>query len=166
MSSVRRIRTGEGQALRAVRLRALQTDPQAFAATHSQSSSSDDHVWEEMAAAGASGDQEVLFVVDGGEGFVAMVGAFTRPDEPATRHLYGMWVAPEVRGSGIGRGLIDAVVRWTREVGGNEVRLWVVESNTPAVRLYESAGFVPTGETQPLPSRPELTDVRMRLALD
>ena len=60
----------------------------------------------------------------------------------------------------------EALDECVLEVGGNEVRLWVVESNTPAVRLYESAGFVPTGETQPLPSRPELTDVRMRLALD
>jgi ribosomal protein S18 acetylase RimI-like enzyme len=61
---------------------------------------------------------------------------------------------------------IDAVEQWTREVGGDEVKLWVVESNTPAVGLYTKAGFVPTGEAQPLPSYPELTDVRMRLALD
>ncbi len=163
--TIRRIRPGEGKLLREVRLRALRTDPDAFAASHDQASSRDEPIWEDIAAGAASGDDEIIFVIEGDGGFTGMVGAFARGDEPATRNLYGMWVAPEVRGSGLGRGLVDAVVEWSREVGADEVKLWVVESNLPAVRLYEKSGFVPTGEAQPLPSNPELTDTRMRLAI-
>lgn len=165
MATIRRIRVGEGSALRDVRLRALRTDPDSFAATHDLASSRDDDAWEKMTAAAASGDQEALFVVEGDPAFAGLVGAFARPEEPATRHLYGMWVDPEARGSGIGIGLVDAVIDWTRAAGGDEVKLWVVESNLPAVRLYQKVGFVPTGEAQPLPSNPALTDTRMRLAL-
>ena len=41
----------------------------------------------------------------------------------------------------------------------------MVESNLTAVRLYETAGFTPTGETQALPSNPELVEMRMRITL-
>lgn len=165
MTTIRRIRSHEGAPLREVRLRALRTDPDAFAASHNQASSRDDHVWDQIAATAAEGHEEIIFVIEGEDRFAGMVGAFARADEPATRNLYGMWVAPEVRGSGLGVGLVDAVVDWSREAGAEEVKLWVVETNGPAVRLYRRAGFVPTGEAQPLPSNPELTDTRMRLAL-
>lgn len=163
--TIRRIRPGEGTLLREVRLRALRTDPDAFAASHDQASSRDDHMWEEIATAAARGDDEIIFVIEGDDGFAGMAGAFAREDEPTTRNLYGMWVAPESRGSELGMGLVDAVVEWSRQAGAEDVKLWVVETNVPAVRLYEKAGFVPTGEAQPLPSNPELTDTRMRLAL-
>lgn len=163
--TIRRIRPGEGTPLREVRLRALRTDPDSFAASYDQASSRDDQIWQEIAARAASGDDEIIFVIEGDGGFTGMVGAFAREDEPATRNLYGMWVAPEVRGSGLGEELVDAVIDWSRTVGAEEVKLWVVETNVPAVRLYEKAGFVPTGEAQPLPSNPELTDTRMKLSI-
>ena len=161
MSTIRRIRPGEGRPLREVRLRALRSDPDSFAASYDQASSRDDRIWEDIAVGAASGDDETIFVIEADGGFAGMVGAFARDDEPATRNLYGMWVAPEVRGSGLGEGLVDAIIEWSRTVGAEEVKLWVVESNTPAVRLYEKTGFIPTGEAQPLPSNPKLTDTRM-----
>lgn len=161
ISTIRRIRPGEGRLLRDVRLRALKTDPDSFAASYDQAKSRDDRLWEDIAVGAASGDEETIFVIEHDEGFAGMVGAFAREDEPATRNLYGMWVAPEARGSGLGEGLVDAVIEWSRSVGAEEVKLWVVESNTPAVSLYEKTGFVPTGEAQPLPSNPKLTDTRM-----
>lgn len=163
---LRRVRPGDGPALRDVRLRALRTDPDAFAASYDQAVARDDDVWDEIAARAASGSEEVVYVAEAQGGpFVAMVGAFTRADEPSARNLYGMWVAPEARGSGLGMRLVDVIKEWSRDVGANEVKLWVVETNHPAVRLYERAGFVPTGEAQPLPSNPALIDTRMRVAL-
>ena len=165
MVTIRRIRQGEGSRLREVRVRALRTDPDAFAASHDQASARDDQVWEEMAVAGSTGEEEIILVAEGDDGLVGMVGAFTRADEPNTRHLYGMWVAPEARSSGLGQRFVDAVREWSIETGADEVKLWVVESNLPARTLYEKVGFVRTGESQPLASNPTLTDVRMRLAL-
>lgn len=162
---VRRIRPGDGNALREVRLRALQTDPEAFAATYQQAALRKDDDWEEMAVDAATGGEKVIFLAESDDGCVGMVGAFARPNEPVTRNLYGMWVAPEARSSGIGMKLVDEVLEWSKAAGAEEVKLWVVESNHKAVALYQRAGFVPTGEAQPLPSHPDLTDTRMRLPL-
>lgn len=165
MVTIRRTREGDGPLLRDVRLRALRTDPDAFAASYDQAVTRDDHVWEEIAVAGSAGEEEIILLAEAEEGPVGMVGAFTRADEPGTRHLYGMWVAPEARSTGLGQRFVDAIREWSIEVGADEVKLWVVESNLPARTLYERAGFIRTGESQPLASNPSLTDVRMRLAL-
>jgi ribosomal protein S18 acetylase RimI-like enzyme len=41
------------------------------------------------------------------------------------------------------------------------VHLWVTRGNEPALRLYESMGFRPTGESQPLPSDPARVELAM-----
>jgi ribosomal protein S18 acetylase RimI-like enzyme len=57
-------------------------------------------------------------------------------------HVVGMMVRPEVRGRGIGRGLLDAFLAQVRRAGGIElVTLSVTSSNALAVALYEAAGF-------------------------
>jgi ribosomal protein S18 acetylase RimI-like enzyme len=66
-------------------------------------------------------------------------------EEPAVAHLYQMWVAPDRRGQGVGRALLDMAVQWARTVGAHAVRLDVTVSNSPAVQLYEQAGFRPVG---------------------
>jgi GNAT superfamily N-acetyltransferase len=56
-------------------------------------------------------------------------------------------VAPEYRGRGIGRALMEAAVDGIRERGGSWVGLEVRESNTIACRLYEHIGFQTVGST-------------------
>jgi ribosomal protein S18 acetylase RimI-like enzyme len=61
-------------------------------------------------------------------------------------HVVGMMVRPEVRGRGIGRGLVDALVAEARRAGGVELAtLSVTSTNTTAVALYEAAGFTRYG---------------------
>ena len=51
-------------------------------------------------------------------------------------------VAPEARGRGVGRALGEHVVQWHRERGYRGIQFnAVVETNTAAVRLWESLGF-------------------------
>jgi ribosomal protein S18 acetylase RimI-like enzyme len=72
-----------------------------------------------------------------------------------------MWVVPDARRHGLGRGLVDAVVSWAIACGKPAVRLDVLESNADAVQLYAAAGFAPTGRSKQYRDRPHLTTIEL-----
>jgi|SRR5919198_3414092 ribosomal protein S18 acetylase RimI-like enzyme len=55
--------------------------------------------------------------------------------------LHDIVVDPKHRGNGIGRGLLDATLAFLKSRGAPRVVLQTAEGNTPARRLFESAGF-------------------------
>jgi ribosomal protein S18 acetylase RimI-like enzyme len=99
-----------------------------------------------------------------GDAAVGMAGGFV--PEGDTVQLWGMWVAPEARGSGVGRSLVEAVLAWARERGAPTVLLEVTDTERarPAAALYRSLGFAPTGERAPLDSDPSLETILMSRA--
>lgn len=88
----------------------------------------------------------VVAVVDDELGLVALVAH----DGSTLRHLA---VRPDHWGAGLGR---EAFAR--AEAAGAR-RLWVLEANDRARRLYESLGWRPSGTTQECPWRPYPTEV-------
>ena len=70
--------------------------------------------------------------------------------EPGVAHVYAMWVAPDARGAGVGRALLDAVADWASDRGCDRLVLSVTETNEIARRVYEACGFVDTGERRAL----------------
>jgi GNAT superfamily N-acetyltransferase len=85
---------------------------------------------------------------------------------PDVGHLYQLWVAPDYRGLGAGRMLLDAVIAWARTANVERVALDVTCGDTPAPRLYARAGFVPVGDPQPLRAGSELLKQPMQLSLN
>ena len=75
----------------------------------------------------------------------AVATALCIPGTPAECELEFVLVPPETRRQGIGRMLVHTVLAWARDLGANEIRLEVRESNAPALRLYEACGFVVVG---------------------
>ncbi len=57
----------------------------------------------------------------------------------------GMGIIPAYRGQGVGRRLIDATLRASRDVGIERVELSVHADNSRAIALYEKVGFVREG---------------------
>jgi RimJ/RimL family protein N-acetyltransferase len=160
---VRRTRTTDWEELRELRMRALADAPDAFSSTLEEAAALPEAVWREWAEGGpASAD----FLVREDGLAVGMVAIFIEPSTPGRTQLAAMWVDPRHRRRGIARGLIDQAVRWSAELQAHEVILWVTDSNTAARTLYEQAGFRPTGERQPLPSNPALTQSLLRLSLE
>ena len=83
---------------------------------------------------------------DGGE---LLGSARMGPNRPGRGDHIGtasFMVAPEARGRGVGRALGEYVVQWHRDAGFDAIQFnAVVETNTAAVRLWQSLGFTIIG---------------------
>ena len=53
---------------------------------------------------------------------------------------------PDLHGNGIGRRMVEHLIREAQLSGIKSLRLDVLHYNTPAVKLYEQAGFLKKGE--------------------
>lgn len=126
---------------REVRLRALETDAAAFARSAHTLLGPDtpEQQWREAIAS-----RHVVLAVDETAGDVAMIGLV----DGLEPELISMWVAPEVRHTGLGRALVDVVVA---QAGNRDMVLRVMANNAPAIDFYRGCGFgletqVPDGE--------------------
>jgi GNAT superfamily N-acetyltransferase len=164
-ATVRRVHAGDGPLLKAVRLAALEESPSAFGSTHAAEVDQPDDHWAARAVLGSTGGHSVTFFAVVEQSAVGIVGGY-RPDPAASSiELVSMWVAPAHRRARIAANLVEAVVGWASDNNATSVELWVTRGNQAAVKLYEAAGFRPTGEYQPLPSDPCKDELRMRRAL-
>ena len=65
---------------------------------------------------------------------------YVHPDKPAQLFINEVGVASSHRGRGIGRGLIERLVRRAEELGCTEAWVLTDPDNAAARRLYESVG--------------------------
>lgn len=67
--------------------------------------------------------------------------------------LYGVGVAPEMQGRGVGRQMLTHLCAQLRQAGGERIGLEVLADNAPAKALYRACGFrhTTTYEYYPLP---------------
>ncbi|MEU1389470.1 MULTISPECIES: GNAT family N-acetyltransferase [unclassified Nonomuraea] len=75
-----------------------------------------------------------------------LVHASTSAPDADVCYLQDLFTAPDVRGRGVGRKLIEAVADWARDGGCSRVYWNTHESNSTARRLYdkvaENRGFI------------------------
>jgi len=137
---IRVVTEADVDGFRALRLRALAEEPESFGA------SAEDFAAMAMPDVAArlrtTGDAFVLgaFLPD----LAGMVG-FAREGGQKRTHkgfIWGMYVAPEARGQGVGRALMtDALTRAAALPGLEQIHLGVVTTNAAARALYRSLGF-------------------------
>ena len=137
----------EWRTWRELRLRALTDSPDSFGETVEGTRERDEAAWRSSTSVDRT--RVVLFAEHAGQPIGMAVGRIS-PDDPRRGHLYAMWVAPEGRRLGAGRGLIDAVMRWARLAGAATLFLRVTAQAPEARALYRAMGFVETGQVEAL----------------
>jgi len=158
--AIKRIGSDEWRTVRRVRLAALKDTPDWFWSAYEEEVDKPESWWRDFIELGA------WFIAYETDRPVGVAAAIAGPElHESDRQLISMWVAPEVRGQGIGTQLVEAVKAWARESGVRELQLEVTEGNGDAARLYERCGFRATGRTTPLPRNPELVEREMRLRM-
>jgi GNAT superfamily N-acetyltransferase len=158
---------GEGDwvAFREVRLRSLLDAPDAFGSTYGEESSQTERGWRDWAAGRWRGGEAAVFLArdDGRPVGTATVAEYEA--DPGTGFVYAMWVAPDARGAGVGRALLDAAAAWARGRGCRRLVLSVTETNAAARAFYGATGFAETGERRPLREGSDLQVLTMELLL-
>ena len=151
--TVRRVRAEEWEQLRDLRLRALRSDPHAFATTFAEAKARTERQWRDWARNGATSERNCMVVAERAPGPLLGLGAVFLTESHFT--LVSMWVDPSARGRGIGGAIVESLLAWAeRSIPGVEVRLDVNPEQEAAVALYRSHGFQETGVEEPLGHSP------------
>jgi RimJ/RimL family protein N-acetyltransferase len=165
----RRLETDDIESYRELRLEGLKNHPEAFSSSWEYEAGKPVSWWVERL--------ETNMVFGGWVARSPLVGVAGLRVQSAVklRHkgvLWGMYVRPEARGTGLAAALVERVVEHARTLV-EEICLTVVTSNAAACRLYSAAGFKEYGVERralkvgteyydemlmalPLNSRPEL----------
>lgn len=146
---VRRLTIADFPAWQSLRLRALRDHPDAFGSSYEDEVASGSAERRGRFETSASGDISAVFGAFNADGTLVGAAGLVRSPGAKVRHkgsLWGMYVAPEARGTGAAPQLVASVLATAREWGLEQVQLSVVVGNTAAHRLYERAGFVIFGQ--------------------
>ena len=144
---IRRLVSQDADAYRAFRLRGLRECPDAFTSDYDEEGARP-AAHAEQRLATSSGDKIWGAFVDAE--LVGMVGLNpeTRQKNKHKAVLFGMFVAPEFSGCGLGRALVNVLLADARKRGIEQLVLTVTEGNKPATALYKKSGFLAFG-TEP-----------------
>jgi GNAT superfamily N-acetyltransferase len=147
--SIRRIRPDDGALSRGIRLRALSTDPLSFGSTYQAEAAQELRFWSESAKRHAESEDCAIFIAFQQEEPVGLVRGGRDATRPGCFFVHSMWVAPEQRGHGIASALLKRVEDWIASKGGTTAELMVTDAASVARHLYEGAGYVADGYTEP-----------------
>jgi ribosomal protein S18 acetylase RimI-like enzyme len=99
------------------------------------------------------------------EGDGRLMGSIAVVESDGEGQLRWFLLAPEARGSGLGKRLLDLAMDYCRERRFSRVFLWSFVDLTAALKLYERGGFKVTERSTEYVWGAERTQIRMDLEL-
>ena len=162
--SVRLLGEDEWKDYRAIRLEALSESPEAFVATADEEEAFDEAHWRSRMQRSA----RLVAERDGAAVGVVSVGSAPSDEEGRSGELFGLWVKPELRGSGVATKLVKNGAALARQRGQSLLYYWVGTENGRAVAFASGMGFRPTDQRRPLGVMSEVEgvlEIAMVLAL-
>jgi ribosomal protein S18 acetylase RimI-like enzyme len=143
-----------------VRLRALQDAPYAFGSTYARESQFAESEWLARVERW-NGERGAGFLAMDGGSPCGIAGALLDLTDPTRAQLVSMWTAPTHRQRGVGRLLVNEVLRWAQSRQVQLLLLMVTSTNHHAIRFYEGLSFTRTGRTEPYPNDAALIEYEM-----
>jgi ribosomal protein S18 acetylase RimI-like enzyme len=156
--TVRALGGEDWQAFREVRLAALRESPEAFASSYEDEVGYDEELWRLRLAR----SERLLACADDEPVGIASLG---QAEEDGVAELFGMWVSPGRRGSGVAWQLTHAAALHARAAGRRALKLWVSTDNGRAVAFFSSYGFRPTDQRRPMTTDAEVEELAMVVPL-
>jgi ribosomal protein S18 acetylase RimI-like enzyme len=150
--TVRSLGEEDWREFKAIRLAALRDSPDAFAASADDEEGFEEDFWRlrvrrstRLVAVRRDSDgnaeSQPVGVVSLGQG---------KDDEGRVAEIFGLWVAPDARGTGVATKLVEASAERARRDGRTHVSYWVGTDNGRAVAFASGIGFRPTDFRRPM----------------
>lgn len=145
---IREFRPEDAAAFQALRLEALESNPEAFGSIAADfRARTAESVAEDVRRSFDSADSLILGAFVDGDA-VAMSGLY-RQTGPKRRHIgviWGVYVKPAWRQRGLAAAILDGLISGARQMAGlNQLFLGVIAENETAQALYRSRGFLVYG---------------------
>ena len=90
-------------------------------------------------------DKEGFFVAKVGDKIVGFIGGdanwFSRRERKHVGAIHEIVVDPEYQKHGIGKALMDTILKYFQSKGLDTAELWVGDENTKAINFYKKLGF-------------------------
>jgi ribosomal protein S18 acetylase RimI-like enzyme len=143
--TVRSLGEDDWQDYRSVRLAALRESPAAFVATVDEEEAFDDDLWRERMRRSAR-----LVAERSGEAVGVVSVGRAKSEEGDAGELFGLWVRPDARGSGVATKLVKHGASLAAARGQSHLVYWVGTDNGRAVAFASGMGFRPTDYRRPM----------------
>lgn len=144
--TVRALTEDDWETYRSTRLDALTESPEAFVATAEAERAFPEERWRDR----MNRSVRIVAEVDGSPVGVVSVGVAHSSDEEDAAELFGLWVHPTARGTGVASALVRAGAVSARESGRSHLAYWVGSDNGRAVAFASGFGFRPTDSRRPM----------------
>ena len=141
--TVRVLDEPDWQLYRTVRLSALEESPDSFTATLADEAERDEQFWRDRMTRAhrllAERDQLPQGILSLGP----------NPAKPATGEVFGLYVFPEARGTGVSWRLVEAAAALATQDGYSQLFYWAGVDNPRAIGFANNFGFRVTGYRRP-----------------
>lgn len=177
LPGIRRLAAADWEALRAIRLEMIADTPRAYGESLESARAQSDAQWRHRAESMA-GSNSTTLVADRSEGdygpqdhgFCALMRVVVKVPQDSNRplqaRLVSVYVAPELRGSGLADEMLrQSVSAAATELAAGVLELGVHEDNTRAMAFYVRHGFLDTGRREPYPLDRSSSEIIMELPL-
>lgn len=141
MKMARRIKLGEAEIFKHLRLSSLNESPSAFRTTWESAVNRSFESWCDQADSTAQGSDCATFIAFFCGEPIGIAAIYRDEKRSDVGEVLQVWVAPEYRGKGIALDLMDTVFHWAGRNGFREIMATITKGNMRAQRFYQKYGF-------------------------
>jgi GNAT superfamily N-acetyltransferase len=141
--TVRVLDESEWSAYRDVRLRALAESPSWFSATLAEEADRDEQFWRDRMT------RSHRLLAEQGPVPQGIVSLGPYEQEPSAAEVFGLYVVPEARGTGVSWRLVEAAEALATQQAYLQLYYWVATDNGRAVGFAQNFGFRTTDYRRP-----------------
>ncbi|MEO7130240.1 MAG: GNAT family N-acetyltransferase [Dermatophilaceae bacterium] len=149
--TVRALGEDDWQEYRSVRLAALRESPEAFVARLEDEETYAEDRWRSRMRR----SNRLVAEREGAQVGVLSIGQSKSEDTSEDTseeigEIFGLWVSPDARGSGVATKLVKSAAKVAREKGHSHIVYWVGTENGRAVAFASGIGFRPSSSRRPM----------------